>query len=490
MGPAGSGAISSAALPIATPAKSVAPASQEPGPVKSTLRHGSVLGRYELLFELGSGGMATVFLARAHDVGETPRFVAIKCLQPDLGRDPRYAEMFFDEARITARISHPHVCNVLDEGEADGTRFLVLEYVAGETLASVRHALARQLESMPCTHHAGVVARIIADACEGLHAAHELIDWDGEPLEVVHRDVSPENVFLTYDGAVKVFDFGVALDAQQRHRTRTGVVKGKLSYIQPEVLHGHKPDRRADIWGLGVVAWELLTARRLFAYPSDAETLRAICDAEIAPPSSFVPDLPAALDAIVLRALDRDPAKRFATAREMGRQLTRFLAEQRLAIGMPELSELMDELFPSGRASKRQLLEIARQLEAAPVVVEAEVEPSKEVVVSVSAEHTALARPAPIIAVPRSGPRARRLAWIALVSVIAAMLAGAWGLSRPRSSEAATPAPAPAPLVVEQVMSDEPTTLSCTPGSALEVQAVPGDRPNSIRLRVSAVPEP
>jgi len=186
----------------------------------------------------------------------------------------------------------------------------------------------------------------------------------------VHRDISPENVFLTYDGVAKVVDFGVATAAIQKHHTRTGVLKGKFAYMSPEVLRGRRPDRRADIWSMGVVLWELLTLKRLFHRASDVSTLKSVSELKVLPPSQVRAGLPPHYDEIVLKALARDPQQRYQTARELGRDLTRVLAQRRIAVSLAELSEWMDELFPSGRACKRQLLEIASRIEEATCVRE------------------------------------------------------------------------------------------------------------------------
>jgi serine/threonine-protein kinase len=330
----------------------------------SAARPGARLGPYRLCFEIGSGGMATVFLAAVDDRAGIHRFVALKCLKPELASQPDFAAMFLDEARVASQIHHPYVCSVLDLDEQNGVSYMAVEYVAGESLSSVRRRLAEDLASWNPLEHAALVARIVADAAEGLHTAHELVDSQGAPATVIHRDVAPDNLMLTYDGCVKVLDFGVSLCAQNRQKTRSGMVKGKVSYVAPEVIDGARADRRSDVWGLGVVAWELLTGERLFDGATDIESLRAVCSKPIPPPSRVRRGLPAALDRIVLQALERDPAARHATARELGNAMRRFLANRRIAFGLPELAACMDRLFPSGRAAKRQLLETAEQLEA------------------------------------------------------------------------------------------------------------------------------
>lgn len=341
-------------------------ASPAPGEVEGTLARAvpvpvdeQRLGPYRLCLELASGGMASIYLARAEGRTGLHRFVAVKRVHPHLASDPAFVEMFLDESRIASLVQHPNVCSVFDFDSVDGEYYLAMEFLLGEPLSAVFRAMARRATEEREPRRAALVARVIADACEGLHAAHELRDPSGEPLEVVHRDVSPENVFLTYDGVVKIVDFGVARAAHQRHLTVPGMLKGKLAYMPPEVLRGLKPDRRADVWGIGVVLWELLTGKRLFQRATDIETLKTIAEVHIPLPSDVAPDVPKELDPIVLRALTSDRNLRYATARELGRDLQLALARRGEAVGLAELSEWMDALFPAGRACKRQLLEIA-----------------------------------------------------------------------------------------------------------------------------------
>ena len=336
------------------------------GPLPCKPCVGQRLGEYQLCLELGSGGMATVYLARVAGRAGLHRFVAVKCIRADLASDPTFVEMFFDEAQIASQIHHANVCSVLDFDRHDGVHYLVMEYLSGQPLSQVAREMRREPDRWPSEHLSGLVARIVADAAEGLHAAHELRNGDGELLEVVHRDVSLDNLFVTYDGNVEVMDFGVACASDQRHKTRTGFLKGKFAYLAPEVLRGAKPNRCADVWALGVVAWELLTGRRLFAKGNDMETLQAIADDPIPPPSSARRGLPPLLDDLVLGALQRNPASRYKTAREFGRLLNRFLVESQLVIGLAEVAEAMQDLFPEGRACARQLLALAEQLEGGP----------------------------------------------------------------------------------------------------------------------------
>ncbi len=325
------------------------------------------IGPYRICLEIAAGGMATVYLARSPARVGQDRFVALKVAHPHLARDRVFVEMFEDEARIASLIHHPNVCRVLDFDAAEGEPYLAMEYLHGENLATVfgRHAerlAASASEPVDLGRHAALVARAMADACAGLHAAHELVDDDGTPLEVVHRDVSPENVFLGYDGVVKIVDFGVARAARSHHRTSTGFVKGKLAYLQPEAIESKPMDRRADVWGVGVTMWELLTGERLFRRDGDLDTLRAIADMPIAAPSEARPGLPDVYDAAVMRALARDPRARFDTARDMARELHAILAASPPAPDTVDLGEWMAELFPGGRERSRFWIECGERI--------------------------------------------------------------------------------------------------------------------------------
>ncbi len=324
------------------------------------------LGCYRICVEVASGGMATVYLARSDAGAGRDRFAALKVAHPHLARDSVFVEMFADEARLASRIHHPNVCRVLDFDREGPVPYLAMEYLDGENFASLFGRHVERLQATPpaidLARHAALVARAMADACAGLHAAHELRDEHGAPLDVVHRDVSPENIFLTYDGVVKIVDFGVAQAACQDHRTSTGYVKGKLAYLQPEALEGKPLDRRADVWGIGVTLWELLTGERLFRREGDLETLRAITELEVRAPSEVRPGLPPALDPIVLRALARDRESRYPTTRQLARELLAVLAADGTLPDSVELAEWMDELFPGGRERSRRLFELGENI--------------------------------------------------------------------------------------------------------------------------------
>ncbi len=299
--------------------------------------------------------MATVYLAHAGGPGRFQKHVALKRIHAHLASRRDFVEMFHDEAAIAARISHPNVAAVFDFGEENGVHYLAMEYLLGESLSRVLRACRKQ-PAIDWDAHSLIVARIVADMCEGLHAAHELRDEHGELLDVVHRDVSPDNVFVTYDGVVKLVDFGVASARNRITHTTTGVLKGKHAYMAPELLSEGGFDRRADLFAVGVVLWEGLTLRRLFRRESEAKTLFAVVGDPIEPPSSMVPGLDPALDAIAMRALARDPSDRYSTAREISHDLRNYLLDRRTDVTSADIEGWLGELFPDGLSERRALL--------------------------------------------------------------------------------------------------------------------------------------
>ncbi len=313
------------------------------------------LGRYQLRFKVASGGMAAVFIARAVGGGSFEKVVAVKTIHPHLEVEGSAVRMFMDEARIASAINHPNVCQVFDYGEQDGVHYLVMEFLFGEPLSRLTKRLAAHTDPALRARLPGLAARIVADAAEGLHAAHELKDAQGQLLEVVHRDVSPQNIFVTYDGGVKVVDFGVARARSRLEQTRAGEFKGKFEYVAPEQVAGKAFDRRADVWALGVTLWEALTLEKLFRREELAAVFSAIAFDPIPPPSSRAAWVPAGLDAIVAKALERDLGKRYQTARELGRALRQFLATSGEIVESAEVGELMEQLFSDDKAKRLKL---------------------------------------------------------------------------------------------------------------------------------------
>lgn len=312
----------------------------------SSRRNGSRprrIGQYRPQELLGSGGMAAVYLATGSGRLGARRCCALKVLHDKLSDREVYLDMFLNEARIASEISHPHVCNVFDYGCSNGQPYLAMDYLLGKSLADLSRAWGEYLEPAP---HARRMARILADTCEGLSAIHEYRSPSEGHLNVVHRDISPDNIILGFDGFVKIIDFGLAKVACRGEKTQSGILKGKISYIAPELLRGEEAGASADIWSLGVVAWELLTGKRLFRKGSDAETLRAISEQPVPAPSSVLAGLPPELDRIVLRALERHPAHRYPTAAALGADLWTFLRAGSHVVQHRELADWLTALFP------------------------------------------------------------------------------------------------------------------------------------------------
>ncbi len=273
-----------------------------------------VVGRYALYDKLASGGMASVHVARILGDAGFSRTVAIKRLHPQYASDPDFAAMFVDEARLAARIRHPNVVPTLDVVSEAGELFLVMDYVEGEALSQLLRLAFARGESVSVDIAVGV----IAGALHGLHAAHEAKNEQGEPLGIVHRDVSPQNIMVGTDGIPRVLDFGVAKAMGQLHTTREGQVKGKLAYLAPEQIQGgHTLTRQVDVFAAGVVLWETLCGERLFAGDNEGATIERVLRHEIPLPSKSNPKVPRAIDTVVMRALERDVTKRFATAQDM-----------------------------------------------------------------------------------------------------------------------------------------------------------------------------
>jgi serine/threonine-protein kinase len=271
--------------------------------------------RYELVGELASGGMATVYLARLTGVGGFQRFVAMKRLHPHLAGEKEFVEMFLDEARIAARIHHPNVVPILEVGASTVGYYLVMEYIEGDTLARLLARAAQRGQRLPVP----IALRIALDTLSGLHAAHELRDDSGNPINLVHRDVSPQNVLVGIDGIARITDFGVARAASRLTATRVGQLKGKIAYMAPEQAAGEETlDRRADVFASGIVVWEEIAAKRLFKAENEAATLSRVMSEPVPPLPTIVPGLSAALSNVVMKALERDPNRRFASCAQFG----------------------------------------------------------------------------------------------------------------------------------------------------------------------------
>jgi eukaryotic-like serine/threonine-protein kinase len=307
---------------------------------------GRRFGKYTLVAKLATGGMAEIFLARLQGDGGFEKLVCIKRILPHLAKDQHFVQMFLDEARVAARISHPNVCQVFELGETDGRYFIAMEYLQGVPLSCFRRA---DLYYMPPDPQ--LVVGMAMQACEGLHHAHQLKDSEGNLLEVVHRDVSPNNLFVTADGIVKVLDFGIAKMQDASVRTTTGAVKGTYAYMAPEQLRGERLDRRTDVFAMGIVMWETLAQRHLFRRDTDFLTFQAITTDPIPHICELRPELPPALGEAIMIAMSRDREGRYTSVRAFGEALARSVAP----LGGPTPSSAVSEEI--SRAFETQLRE-------------------------------------------------------------------------------------------------------------------------------------
>ncbi len=321
-----------------------------------------MVGGYEIVAKLRSGGMATLFLALKQGASGFRRHVAVKVVHEHLSSDPDFIRMFVDEALLQARIQNPHVVHVEELGEADGNHFLVMEYVHGCSLSQLLLALGKRKRRLTSELAVSIAMQVL----QGLHAAHELRGDDGKPLGVVHRDVSPQNVLLSRDGHVKLIDFGVAKASGRVAQTTGASIKGKLRYMPPEQAFGGAIDRRADVYALGIVIWEMLTMRKLFHADNDLALLEQVRDPHVLAPSQAASGLSAELDAVVLKALAPKPEDRYASAQEFRRALGEALP--RAAMVDPQsLAELIEAVLGE---------ELERERRALPAAVSAAVGPA------------------------------------------------------------------------------------------------------------------
>ena len=312
--------------------------------------HADRLGKYRLVQHLASGGMASVYLARLSGLGGFERHVVLKTLRAEGLDDDTLVPMFLDEARLVAMLHHPHIAQVYEVGRDDTTYFLAMEYVHGETVRSVLETADRCRRTLPLAFSLTVGCA----AAAGLHHAHERCGLDGSPLGIVHRDVTPSNVIVSYDGAIKLIDFGIAKAAARSTVTRTGLIKGKVGYMAPEQVRGYAVDRRSDVFALGVLIYELTTQSRAFDAATQFEQLERSAHSDLVPPSRIVDGYPRALEDVVMTALELDPDDRYPTADAMRLALVRVAAELGLALGDAAIVHVLADLF--GRRPEPWLL--------------------------------------------------------------------------------------------------------------------------------------
>ena len=301
---------------------------------------GIPFGRYNLVRKIASGGMGQVLLAKKGEEG-FEKLVVIKRILPHLVEDEEFFTMFKDEAKITMRLDHPNIARINEFGVEAGVHFIEMEYVAGEDLRRIEKRAAQVSTGIPI----GVVLRIMADAAAGLDFAHKARDAKGEPLHLVHRDVSPQNVLVGFDGSVKLIDFGVAKAAGRAQHTATGILKGKFPYMSPEQAQGDDLDARSDVFALGIILWEQLTGRRLFKAENDLATQRLVIGCQVPLPSSVEKSSPVGLDAVVMKALARRPEDRYPDAASFRMALEDFALANSIPSSNAHLSAFMKQLY-------------------------------------------------------------------------------------------------------------------------------------------------
>jgi eukaryotic-like serine/threonine-protein kinase len=479
------------------------------------------LDRYELVAELASGGMATVFLGRILGAGGFQRFVAIKRLHPHLASEQEFVEMFLDEARLAASIHHPNVVPILEVGTSDRGYYLVMEYIEGDTLARLLARAATSRNRIPIP----IVIRIVLDTLAGLHAAHELKDDNDHHLNLVHRDVSPQNILVGINGTARITDFGVARAATRLSSTRSGQLKGKLAYMAPEQARGGQIDRRADLFAVGTVLWEVLADKRLFKGEGEADTLNRVLFEPIPKLRDINPEIEVALEVVTMKSLDRDPEKRFPTAAVFADELEKAARASSSIASVREVADYVQKVLGQDIGQQREAVR-AWLAQSEPSRTELD---DRDIIVGVggapvtTASSSAVSIPPKTIspAMPSSGllseiTRARRkrrdrILWGgAAVSVLivggilvglprhdgteALSGAGSSSATPPAASiHAASPAPTPAPTPVPAptVTAVPPPTAVATPPSSAPVVETPAPPTPTPQLpRPAAKPTP
>ncbi|MEZ4224898.1 MAG: protein kinase [Polyangiaceae bacterium] len=451
------------------------------------------IDRYELVAEIASGGMATVFLARLSGMGGFQKFVAIKRLHPHLAGEREFVEMFLDEARLAAGIHHPNVVSILEVGASDRGYYLVMEYIEGDTLARLLARAATSGQRLP----RGVALKILLDTLTGLHAAHELKDEMGQPTELVHRDVSPQNVLVGLDGICRITDFGVARAASRLSATRVGQLKGKIAYMAPEQAMGKSDiDRRADVFAAGIVLWEVLAGRRLFKSENEAATLSRVLTEPIPHVSEVAPDVPRAVGDVAAKALERDPAARYPSCAHFADALERSATDSdKLATGR-ELAAYVSEVIGNEIAQQREAVRawLARsepsQIQLPMAIPTPGQSPDRSGVTQMAVPSVSSGGFSAVTA-----PPPRRGLWIGLVLLaLVAVGVAAWWLGRRGAEPIPTAAPpstassvtAAAPTGDEPKSKPEPSASAAAPSGSGET-ALP---PSALPAAESPAPRP
>ncbi|RYZ04448.1 MAG: serine/threonine protein kinase [Myxococcales bacterium] len=441
---------------------------------------GHVLGRYELLLPIAAGGMAMVWAARLKGTRGFQKIVAVKTMLPKLSEDDQFEKMFLDEASLASKVRHPNAVEILDLGEQDGVLFLAMEWIDGVPLNTLMKVAKRSGGAPPT-----VAIRIVMQASAGLHAAHELTDGKGKLLGLVHRDISPQNVLVTYDGVAKVVDFGVAkATALGDGATQAGQLKGKVSYMAPEQVRGDGIDRRADVFAMGIVLYALTTGKHPFRKESEGATLFAITAPEpVVAPRKFMPDYPEALQEVVLKALEKDRSLRYQSASELLRALDKALPAAARG-SEEEVGAFVQSLFGEQRRKSQEALADAldradkHQLSKTAKFVDATLSGQSGVSgMSTVGVAASLAPPHPPpseldVALAGGGKRFIKVAFVGGLGIAGALVALLWSLSGKPADPAAEgkpaeskPAAAP-PVEARSPAAVDPNALPVEPSAS------------------------
>ena len=450
---------------------------------------------------LARGGMAEVYLARMSGVGGFAKLLVIKRILPHLNDDPDFVAMFVNEGRVAARLDHPNICHVYELGEVEGEVFLAMEYLDGLAWSELSPLVPRGRGV-----ELRVAATVIGQICEGLRYAHEYRDVDGTPMPIVHRDVSPQNLFITTEGVCKLLDFGVSKVLTEGSRTRTGMLKGKLPYMAPEQIRGEAIDARADVFSMGVVLWEALTKERLFARDSDYQIWKAITDEEIPRPTSRVAGLPPQIDAVVARALSRDVAARYPTIRAFASELRDVTAAVGGTFDQPTLRDILKSLGAGKLADRHAKVSTAlgRPIKSSqPPPIPAAITSENPVVTEVDPTRPLMTEPSitSSIALRDESVRVRRKSKLlpaalalSMVAVGAAIAIALWTADPPSSISSAGSAESESGIssgsnvaLAQPVVATTPERQPAEPqGSAPE----PNDTPKVAKKRAATKPAP
>jgi serine/threonine protein kinase len=419
-------------------------------------------GNYVLVRKLAEGGMAEIFLAKLLGADGFERNVVIKRMLSNLSSIPDFVEMFRDEARLAAKLSHPNIIQIHELGFIDECYYICMEYLAGEDFSSTLRQAGRKRQYTPLP----IVLRVLADAARGLHYAHDFCNEEGKPLNIVHRDISPSNLYVTYQGQVKVLDFGIAKAESRLVQTRTGVVKGKYIYMAPEQARGAEVDRRADVFSLGVSLYESSTNVRPFARENDLAVLNALLQGDFARPTTLRRDLPPELEAVILKAMALQPGDRYATAGEFADAVERCTAGKIAPATNKELADYLRLQFGDERVSGKTRIPTLASLSTSAQTAPSS--PPKSVVFASSgmlpAAQAPLVSGPPQPAAQGAAPPARASRTGLIVGVAAALLLVvggggfvAWKVMQP------PPAPVPAEPPVAVTTPPEPPPVAPTP---------------------------